>query len=62
MTPPLTPLGITARLHGLRRLAATRLAQQGKSSRQLGWSEPEAEAMAAVYIDDEAVYSGQAKG
>lgn len=58
MKAALEPLGIDARLHGLRRAAATRLALQGRSSRQiarqLGWSESEAEAMAAIYVNDEA--------
>jgi len=58
MDDALEPLGIEGRLHGLRRAAATRLARQGFSSRQiarqLGWSEAEAEAMTAVYVDDEA--------
>lgn len=55
----LKALGVTGRLHGLRRSAATHLAQQGQSSmkiaRVLGWSEADAEAMAAIYIDEEAV-------
>lgn len=59
----LSKIGITARLHGLRRLAATHLAAQGLSSRQiarqLGWSESEAEAMSAVYIDDADVVQAQ---
>lgn len=59
----LSKIGITARLHGLRRLAATHLAAQGLSSRQiarqLGWSESEAEAMSAVYIDDAGVVAAQ---
>lgn len=58
----LTELGIEGRLHGLRRTAATRLAAQGLSSRQiarqLGWSEAEAEAMAAIYVDEEAAAGG----
>lgn len=49
-------LGIQGRLHGLRRSAATHLAKQGLSSRQiarqLGWSEADAEAMAAIYVED----------
>lgn len=49
--------GIHGRLHGLRRSAATHLAAQGASSRQiarvLGWSESDAEAMSAIYISEE---------
>ena len=49
-------LGIGGRLHGLRRSAATHLAKQGQSSRAiarvLGWSEADAEAMAAIYITE----------
>lgn len=52
----LTRLGIGGRLHGLRRSAATHLAQQGHSSRRiaqvLGWSEADAEAMAAIYVSE----------
>ena len=48
--------GVKGRLHGLRRSAATHLAQQGASSRRiaqvLGWSEADAEAMAAIYISE----------
>jgi integrase len=51
--------GIPGRLHGLRRSAATNLAAQGLSSRQIarimGWGEGDAEAMSAIYIDEEAV-------
>jgi site-specific recombinase XerD len=47
---------LSGRLHGLRRSAATHLAQQGASSRRiaqvLGWSEGDAEAMAAIYITE----------
>lgn len=50
--------GIKGRLHGLRRSAATHLAQQGetpmKIARILGWSQADAEAMSAVYISSEA--------
>lgn len=50
----LTAKKINGRLHGLRRSAATHLAMQGHSSRRiaqvLGWSEADAEAMAAIYI------------
>lgn len=57
----LDAIGIDKRLHGLRRAAATHLAAEGLSSRQiaqqLGWSEAEAEAMAEVYVDEEAVLS-----
>ncbi|MEQ1491704.1 MAG: tyrosine-type recombinase/integrase [Terricaulis sp.] len=49
-------LGIQGRLHGLRRSAATHLAKQGQSSRTiarvLGWSEADAEAMAAIYVSE----------
>ena len=49
-------LGVSGRLHGLRRSAATHLAQQGASSRRiaqvLGWSEGDAEAMAAIYVQE----------
>lgn len=49
-------LGIKGRLHGLRRSAATHLAKQGQSSRTiarvLGWSEADAEAMAAIYVQE----------
>lgn len=52
----LKSLGVNGRLHGLRRSAATHLAKQGQSSRAiarvLGWSEADAEAMAAVYIQE----------
>jgi integrase len=52
-------LGVSGRLHGLRRSAATHLAQQGASSRRiaqvLGWSEGDAEAMAAIYVQEEAL-------
>lgn len=55
----LTAKGIGGRLHGLRRSAATHLAQQGETpmriARVLGWSQADAEAMAAVYITDEAL-------
>lgn len=55
----LAALGIEGRLHGLRRAAATHLAAQGLSSREiarrLGWSEAEAEAMTATYVDEEAM-------
>ena len=58
MAAALGALGITKRLHGLRRSAATHLAAEGLSSReiarQLGWSESEAEAMSAIYVDEEA--------
>lgn len=58
----LDDIGIDKRLHGLRRAAATHLASQGLSSRQiaqqLGWSEREAEAMAEVYVDEEAALTG----
>jgi integrase len=58
MDKALTRLGIEGRLHGLRRTAATHLAAQGMSSREiarrLGWSETEAEAMTATYVDEEA--------
>jgi integrase len=61
----LSAIGIPHRLHGLRRTAATRLAAQGFSSRQiarqLGWSEAEAETMTAVYVDDEAAFDGENK-
>lgn len=53
----LVAAGIKGRLHGLRRATATHLAGQGLSSRkiarQLGWSEGDAEAMSAIYVDDE---------
>lgn len=53
----LDDLGISHRLHGLRRSAAVHLARQGLSSlqiaRQLGWSESEAEAMSAIYVADD---------
>ena len=53
----LDALQIEGRLHGLRRAAATHLAAQGLSSREiarrLGWSEAEAEAMTATYVDEE---------
>lgn len=49
-------LGINGRLHGLRRSAASHLARQGQSSRSiarvLGWSEADAEAMAAIYVQE----------
>lgn len=55
----LSALAIGGRLHGLRRSAATHLAQQGETpmriARVLGWSQGDAEAMAAVYIQDEAL-------
>lgn len=55
----LSAKGIKGRLHGLRRSAATHLAQQGETpmriARILGWSQGDAEAMAAVYISDEAL-------
>lgn len=45
-------------LHGLRRYAATNLSAQGHSSRELarwfGWGEAQAEAMASIYVDDDA--------
>lgn len=48
-------------LHGLRRSAATHLAALGWSSRKIaqvmGWSETEAEAMTAIYIDDERLFT-----
>lgn len=54
----LTALKVEGRLHGLRRSAATRLASQGLSSRNIarimGWSEGDAEAMAAVYVSEDA--------
>lgn len=54
----LKALGIKGRLHGLRRSAATIMAQQGMSSlriaRVLGWSEADAEAMSAIYVSEEA--------
>lgn len=57
MDKALAKLGIERRLHGLRRAAATHLAAQGLSSREivrrLGWSEAEAEAMTATYVDEE---------
>lgn len=57
MAAALNALGVTKRLHGLRRTAATHLAAEGLSSReiakQLGWSESEAEAMSAIYVDEE---------
>lgn len=53
----LREVGIKKRLHGLRRSTATYWASEGWSSRQIalimGWSEREAEAMSAIYIDDE---------
>jgi integrase len=59
MALALKRLGIPHRLHGLRRSAALQLARQGLSSlqiaRQLGWSESEAEAMSALYVDAEAL-------
>ena len=55
----LAKIGLKGRLHGLRRSAAVHLARQGLSSlqiaRQLGWSESEAEAMSAIYVDAEAL-------
>lgn len=54
----LSAAGIPGRLHGLRRSAATHLAMQGLSSRQIarvmGWGENDAEIMSAVYVDEEA--------
>ena len=50
-------MGIVGRLHGLRRSAATHLAQQGQSSRRIarvmGWDEGTAEAMSAIYVDED---------
>lgn len=52
----LSALAIGGRLHGLRRSAATHLAMHGASSRRiaqvLGWSEADAEAMAAIYVSE----------
>lgn len=54
----LTPMGVSGRLHGLRRSSATHLALEGLTTRQiakqLGWSEADAEDMGAIYIDEEA--------
>lgn len=59
LSAALDKLGIDKRLHGLRRAAATHLAGEGLSSReiatQLGWSESEAEGLAAIYIDEEEI-------
>ncbi len=50
---------IDGTLHGLRRSAATHLASLGWSSRKIaqvmGWSESEAEAMTAIYVDEDRV-------
>lgn len=58
MDKALADIGVTGTLHGLRRASATHLAAQGLTSRQiarqLGWSEAEAEAMSAIYVDEEA--------
>ena len=63
LSAALDMLGIEKRLHGLRRAAATHLAAEGLSSRQiaqqLGWSEAEAEAMAEIYVDEEAALTGE---
>lgn len=52
----LPALGYKWSLHDIRRACATHLASQGWSSRQiarvLGWSESEAEMMAATYVDE----------
>lgn len=54
---------VTWRLHDVRAAAATHLATQGWSSRAialvLGWSEREAETMAATYVNQEAVLTRQ---
>ena len=54
-------VNIAGTLHGLRRSAATHLAALGWSSRKIaqvmGWSETEAEAMTAIYIDDERLFT-----
>jgi integrase len=58
LTAELDALGIKYRLHGLRRLAASRLSAQGLSNgqiaRRLGWSEGEVARMLATYVDPEA--------
>jgi integrase len=50
-------------LHDLRRACATHLAAQGWNSRQmarvLGWSEADAEAMSATYVDETRTTGGQ---
>lgn len=58
VTAALRSAGIGGSLHGLRRSAATHLAAQGLSSRKIarvmGWSEGDAEAMSAIYVDEDA--------
>lgn len=53
----LSAIGYTWSLHDIRRACATHLAAHGWSSRQIarvmGWSESEAEAMSAMYVDEE---------
>jgi integrase len=58
VTMALRAHGVAGSLHGLRRSAASQLAAQGLSSRRIarvmGWGENDAEAMAAIYVDEEA--------
>jgi integrase len=58
LSAELDRLGVPYRLHGLRRLAASRLSAQGMSNgqiaRRLGWSEGEVARMLATYVDPEA--------